>query len=233
MPRKTIDETYGERKSETEKDSTEKEIRRILLNVSTPNISDAMDKARAMEGIYPIVRGKMVVGRAVTVKTKDGDPVKVVEAIDVAGKGDVIVIACSGNTCAVWGELAAASCMNRGIEGIIIDGAVRDVDDIANLGHPVFANRVVPNVGKLEGQGEINVKILCGGLEVNPRDWIVADDNGIMVLPKQRAYQIALRSLKIKEHEERIRYEIKANGKTLPEKELWLRYTDKSFLEEC
>ena len=195
----------------------DEEIREILLKVSTPNISDAMHRAKAMDGIYPIVRGKKVVGKAVTVSTMDGDWAKTVEAIDVAEKGDVIVIKCSGDTTAVWGELATRSCINKGIEGVIIDGAVRDVDDIRELGYPIFAKKEVPNAGEPKGFGEINVKIYCGGIEVNPGDWIVADDNGVMVLPKQRAYEIARRALEVKKHEERIRGEIEEKGRTLAE----------------
>ncbi len=196
--------------------SVEDEIRRMLMQVTTPNVSDAMHRAKGMEGIRPIVKGKKVVGKAVTVYTMDGDWAKTVEAIDTAGEGDVIVIKCSGDSSAVWGELATRSCMNRGIAGVIIDGAVRDVDDIEKLGFPVFAKKVVPNAGDPKGFGEINVKIVCGGVEVRPGDWIVADDNGVMVIPKERAYEVAKRALEVKKHEDRIRAEIE-DGKTLAE----------------
>ena len=163
--RKAIDDAWREgRKVELRRKSLEEEIREILMNVSTPNVSDAMHRAKAMRDVYPIVRGKKIVGKAVTVSTMDGDWAKTVEAIDVAGKGDVIVIKCSGDTAAVWGELATRSCINKGIEGVIIDGAVRDVDDIRDLGYPVFARREVPNAGEPKGFGEINVKIECGGI---------------------------------------------------------------------
>jgi 3-hexulose-6-phosphate synthase/6-phospho-3-hexuloisomerase len=198
------------------KKSLDEEIRELLMQVTTPNVSDAMHRAKAMEGIYPIVKGKKVVGKAVTVHTLDGDWAKPVEAIDVAEEGDVIVIKCSGDSSAVWGELATRSCMNKGIAGVIIDGAVRDVDDIVRLDFPVFAKKVVPNAGEPKGFGEINVKIVCGGVEVNPGDWIIADDNGVMVLPKRRAYEIARRALEVKKHEDRIRAEIEC-GKTLAE----------------
>ncbi|RLI89892.1 MAG: bifunctional hexulose-6-phosphate synthase/ribonuclease regulator [Archaeoglobales archaeon] len=215
--RKAIDEAFRGKKFEVERKKIEEETREILLKVSTPNISDAMHRSPAMKGIYPLVRGKKVVGRAVTVFTMDGDWAKPVEAIDVAGKGDVIVIKCSGDTAAVWGELATRSCLNKGIEGVIIDGAVRDVDDIRALGYPVFARREVPNAGEPKGFGEINVRINCGGIEVNPEDWIVADDNGVMVIPKQRAYEVARRALEVKKHEERVRAEIEEKGRTLAE----------------
>lgn len=215
--REAIDSAYERSKEiRIRKISLDEEIRSILMQVTTPNISDAIHRAKGMEGVKPIVKGKKVVGKAVTVYTMDGDWAKTVEAIDVAGKGDVIVIKCSGDSSAVWGELATRSCMNKGIEGVIIDGAVRDVDDIVKLGFPVFAKKIVPNAGEPKGFGEINVRIVCGGVEVNPGDWIVADDNGVMVVPKQRAYEIARRALEVKKHEDRIRAEIES-GKTLAE----------------
>ncbi len=197
--------------------SVEEEIREILEKVSTPNVSDAMHRAKAIPDVHPLVRGKKVVGKAVTVSTMDGDWAKAVEAIDKAGKGDVIVIRCSGDSAAVWGELATRSCINRGIAGAIIYGAVRDVDDIRELGYPVFAKREVPNAGEPKGFGEIGVTIDCGGVTVKPGDWIVADDNGVMVIPSERAYEVARRALEVKKHEERIRGEIEDRGRTLAE----------------
>ncbi len=214
--RKAIDDAWQKTEvAEVKRKGIEDEIRELFSKVSTPNISDAMHRARAMADIYPINRGKKIVGKAVTVSTMDGDWAKTVEAIDVAGKGDVLVIKCSGDKIAVWGELATRSCINKGIEGVIIDGAVRDVDDIRELGYPLFAKREVPNAGEPKGFGEINVRIYCGGIEVNPGDWIVADDNGVMVIPKQRAYEIARRAMEVKKHEERIRGEIEDKGRTL------------------
>jgi 3-hexulose-6-phosphate synthase/6-phospho-3-hexuloisomerase len=213
--RQAIDGAAKGGRIEVKRRNIGEEIRELLMKVSTPNISDAMHRARAMRDVYPLVRGKKIVGKAVTVSTMDGDWAKTVEAINVAGKGDVIVIKCSGDTAAVWGELATRSCLNKGISGVIIDGAVRDVDDIRELGYPLFARREVPNAGEPKGFGEINVKIICGGVEVNPGDWIVADDNGVMVIPKQRAYEIARRALEVKKAEDRIRGEIEEKGRTL------------------
>ncbi len=216
--REAIDRAWKEgAKILEKKKSLEDEIREILMKVSTPNISDAMHRAKAIKDVYPLVRGKKIVGKAVTVSTMDGDWAKSVEAIDVANEGDVIVIRCSGDEAAVWGELATRSCINKGIAGVIIYGAVRDVDDIRELNYPIFAKREVPNAGEPKGFGEINVKIVCGEVEINPGDWIVADDNGVMVIPKERAYEIARRALEVKKHEERIRGEIEEKGRTLAE----------------
>lgn len=213
--REAIDRAAEGGQIEVRRKSLDEEIRELLMKVSTPNVSDAMHRAKAMDGIYPLVRGKKIVGKAVTVITMDGDWAKPVEAINVAGEGDVLVIKVSGDTAAVWGELATRSCINRKIAGVIIDGAVRDVDDIRELGFPLFARKEVPNAGEPKGFGEINVKIVCGGVEVNPGDWIIADDNGVMVIPKRRAYEIARRALEVKKSEDRIRGEIEEKGRTL------------------
>jgi len=138
-----------------------------------------------------------------------------VEAIDTAQSGDVIVIYNGGSDrVAPWGELATLSCLNKGVAGVVIDGAVRDIDDIRKLEFPVYARAVVPNAGEPKGFGEINAEISCAGQTVRPGDYIVGDDNGIVVVPKERAYEIARRSVEVEKNESRIRDEI-TRGSTL------------------
>ncbi len=186
----------------------------LLKHVSTPNISDAMHRKGAMKNIHSICPGTKAVGRAVTVATFEGDWAKTVEAIDMAKEGDVIVIYNGSPHVAPWGELATLSCINRKIAGVVIDGAVRDVDDIRRLNFPVFAVSVVPNAGEPKGFGEINAEIKCGGETVKPGDYIVGDDNGVVVVPKERGYEIARRAVEVEKNESRIRDEI-IKGKTL------------------
>ncbi len=186
----------------------------LLKRVSTPNISDAMHRKGAMKNIHSICLGTKAVGRAITVSTFEGDWAKTVEAIDMAKEGDVIVIYNGSPHVAPWGELATLSCINRKIAGVVIDGAVRDVDDIRRLNFPVFAVSVVPNAGEPKGFGEINAEIKCGGETVKPGDYIVGDDNGVVVVPKERGYEIARRAVEVEKNESRIRDEIK-KGKTM------------------
>ncbi|HUW67049.1 MAG TPA: 3-hexulose-6-phosphate synthase [Candidatus Nanoarchaeia archaeon] len=193
----------------------EEETRQLLTQVSTPNISDAMHRKGAMHGLFPINPGLKLVGPAVTVQTFEGDWAKTVEAIDVAREGDVIVIYNGGSDrVAPWGELATLSCINKGIAGVVIDGAVRDVDDIRKLGFPLFAKAVVPNAGEPKGFGEINAEIKCAGQVVRQGDYIVGDDNGVVVVPKERAYELARRAVEVEKNENRIRDEI-IKGSTL------------------
>lgn len=198
-----------------EKSMDEKTIE-LLKHVSTPNISDAMHRKGAMKNIHSICIGTKTVGKAVTVQTFAGDWAKTVEAIDVASAGDVIVIYNGSPHVAPWGELATLSCINKGVAGVVIDGAVRDVDDIRKINFPIFATSIVPNAGEPKGFGEINAQIQCGGQTVNPGDFIVGDDNGVVVVPGERAYEIARRSVEVEKNERRIRDEIK-RGKTLSE----------------
>ncbi len=198
---------------EKEKTIDEKTIE-LLKRVSTPNISDAMHRKGAMKNIHSICPGAKIAGRAVTVATFEGDWAKTVEAIDIAKEGDIIVIYNGSQHVAPWGELATLSCINRKISGVVIDGAVRDVDDIRRLNFPVFAVSVVPNAGEPKGFGEINAEIKCGEQSVRPGDYIVGDDNGVVVVPKERGNEIARRAVEVEKNESRIRDEIK-RGRTL------------------
>jgi 3-hexulose-6-phosphate synthase/6-phospho-3-hexuloisomerase len=199
------------------KKTGDEETKAIFLMVSSPNITDAMHRKGAMAGIFSVCGNVKMVGRAVTVHTIAGDWAKPVEAIDVAKKDEVIVINNDGVTdVAPWGELATLSCKQKGISGVVIDGAVRDVDDIRAMKFPLFAKAIVPNAGEPKGFGEINAEIRCAGQYVRPGDWIIGDESGVVVVPQERAYEIARRALEVRKNEERIREEIR-RGSTLSE----------------
>jgi 3-hexulose-6-phosphate synthase/6-phospho-3-hexuloisomerase len=200
--------------SSGEKVSREEEMIAIFREVSTPNISDAMHRKGAMRGILPINLGSKIVGRAITVQTFAGDWAKPVEAIDLCGPGDVLVIYNASNFVAPWGGLATLSSKNRGIEGVVIDGAVRDVDEIRELNYPIFSSGITPNAGDPKGMGEINSEITCGGQMVRPGDYIVGDESGVVVIPKERAYEISRRAKEVQKMESRLYEEIR-RGKTL------------------
>jgi len=210
--RKSIDQPSM---NSPEKKTRDDEIRSLLLQVSSPNVTDAMHRKGAMTGLISICGNVKMVGKALTVQTFAGDWAKPVEAIDCAHENDVIVIYNDGGThVAPWGELATLSSVKKGIAGVIIDGAVRDVDDIRAMKFPVFAKAVVPNAGEPKGFGEIGVEIICCGQQVTPGDWVIGDESGVVVVPHARAYEIARRALEVRKNEERIREEIR-RGNTL------------------
>ncbi len=185
-----------------------------LKKVSSSNVSDAMHRGGAMKGIHTVVPGLKMAGKALTVKTMNGDWAKAVEAIDLANKGDILVIDTNCGNIAIWGELATWSAVKRELGGIVIDGAVRDVDDLKEIRFPVFARYEVPDAGDPKGFGEIGCEIICGGLKVTTGDYIIGDDSGVVVIPQEEAQEIINRSLDVKEKENRIREEIK-RGSTL------------------
>ena len=194
----------------------EAEVRQTFLKVSTPNLSDALQRQGALHGLIahlptPTTR---FAGPAVTVVTRDGDWAKPVEAIDRAASGDVIVVDAGGGVTAVWGELASWSAHGRGVAAVVIDGAVRDLDAIGELGFPCFSRHVSPNAGEPKGHGEIGVEVVVGGQRIRPGDWIVGDASGLVVVPRERAAEVANRALDVLEHENRVREEIQ-RGSTL------------------
>jgi 3-hexulose-6-phosphate synthase/6-phospho-3-hexuloisomerase len=182
----------------------------------TPFISDAMKRFGAMRGLRPLNEGIRIAGPAYTVKTLGGDWGKVVKAVDMGNKGDILVVDAQGVEIAVWGELATLSAINRSIKGVVIDGASRDVDDIKKLKFPVWTKYVTPNAGEPHSHGELNVQINCGGVSVKPGDIIVADEVGVVVVPKERAGEILKKSEEVAKKEKRYKKEIK-DGKTLSE----------------
>jgi len=186
----------------------------VFKIVSTANISDAMHRAPVMKDIKTQNPGTKIIGKAVTVTTYPGDWAKPVEAIDYASEGDVIVINALGMGPAVWGELASESCKKRKIAGVVIDGAVRDIKEIRKMNFGIFSKEICSNAGEPKGEGEINTQIKCGGININPGDWIIGDDDGVVVVPQEKAIEIANRALDVFEKENRIREEIR-KGSTL------------------
>ncbi len=181
--------------------------------VSTCNIADAQHKAGVIKGIVPRNgHGVKMVGQALTVQTCKGDWAKPVEAIDRAKEGDVLVIDAGGSDIAVFGELAAWSCKVKGVRGVVIDGAIRDLDSIIDIGFPCFSRLVAPNAAEPKGYGGIGHEIICGEQVIRTGDWIIGDDSGLIVVPQDNAVEIANRSLDVFERETRIREEIKRGG---------------------
>ena len=195
-------------KSKLFKKYKEDELKEAFKMVSTCNICDAMHNKGAMLGIKPLKHGYRMAGKALTVRTLDGDWAKVIEAIDIADENTVIVVEEHGEK-AIWGELATNSAIIKKIEGVVIDGSIRDVNHIKKLDLPVFYRNINPEAGEPKGYGEIGTEIRCGGQIVRKGDWIIGDDNGVVVVPKEKAVEIANRAINVMEKENRIREEIK------------------------
>ncbi len=211
-------------KTDLYKRATGDDVRRVFELASTANISDGSHRMPGLAGIRPIFPGCKMVGRAVTVRTYPGDWAKPVEAIDVAEPGSVVVIAAGGALPAVWGELATHTSVQKGLAGVVIDGAIRDTPEIRKLNFPAFAKHITPNAGEPKGMGEIGVPIVISGIRICPGDWIIGDDDGVIVVPKERAVEAANRGQDCYEKEIRIRTEIVEGKSTLAQVQNLLRW---------
>ncbi|MCM8804845.1 MAG: orotidine 5'-phosphate decarboxylase [Candidatus Omnitrophica bacterium] len=190
-------------------------VKDILKKVSTANISDALHRSGWIKGVKPILNENFkIVGKCITVRTYPGDWAKPVEAIDLAEEGDVIIIDAGGVGPACWGELATNSAIMKKLEGVVIFGAVRDIEEIIKLKFPVFAKIITPQAGEPKGFGEINIPIKIEGQIISPGDWIIGDLDGVVVIPKEKVVEIANRAMDVLERENRIRKEI-IEGETL------------------
>jgi regulator of RNase E activity RraA len=160
---------------------------------------DAAKVADAMGGhgvvdpaIKPISPGMFVVGPAVTVLTKPGDALYVIRAADAAQPGDVIVI--SGGGCAdlaVIGDgISYYMQKARNIAGVVADAGVRDVKGIRELEFPTFARSATVRFAGAQGPGAVNVPVAIGGVPVNPGDLVIADDDGVVIVPRQDAERV-------------------------------------------
>lgn len=190
-------------------------LREALEKVRTSNVSDGAHRRPCLPGLRPISPGLFACGPAITVRTLPGDWAKPVAAIDIAKPGDIIVVDAGGVPPAVWGELATESAVGKGLAAVVVHGAVRDTADIRRLGLPVWATHITSHAGDANGVGVINVPIMIGGQRILPGDWIVADDDGVMVLPQAEAVEMANRAADVLEAENRIRQEIRENRTTL------------------
>jgi len=162
-----------------------------LGGLSTTLIGDAMGRLGIASGLAPIWTGARAVGVARTVWTAQGDNKMVHEAIEVCNEGDFLVVNGGGDTTrALVGELMAIRAMNRGVVGFVIDGAVRDRDELAELGFPVWARAVSPAGPYKNGPGFIDCPVAIGHVVVCPGDVVAGDSNGVVVVPAERAETI-------------------------------------------
>jgi 3-hexulose-6-phosphate synthase / 6-phospho-3-hexuloisomerase len=190
------------------------EVREVLSRVSTANISIGAHHRPCLPGLAQITPGAKLVGPVLTVRTAPGDYAKPVQAIDQAEPGTVIAIDSGGVPPAIWGELATESALQKKLAGVVIDGAIRDTDEIRALKFPAHAKAVCSHAGHPKGFGEIGVPIRLCGVEVFPGDWLVGDADGVMLLPKDRVVEMANRAQDVLETENRLRAEIR-EGRTL------------------
>lgn len=153
-------------------------------SIPVANISDCMSRMQAGGSrLRPMHKGGKIAGAAITVKTRPGDNLVVHRALDLAEPGDIVVVDAGGDlTNAIIGELMVAHCVFRKLGGIVINGAIRDLDAIQSGTFPVFAAGVTHRGPYKDGPGEINVPISIEGMVINPGDLIVGDADGLLAI---------------------------------------------------
>lgn len=156
-------------------------------------IHEAMGRVGLMKTyMRPVYQGARICGTAVTVLLQPGDNWMMHVAAEQIQPGDVVVAACTtDNFDGFFGDLLATSFQARGAMGLIIDGGVRDVDELEKMGFPVFS-RSINAKGTIKATlGSVNIDVICAGAQVKPGDVVIADVDGIVVVPAARAQEVA------------------------------------------
>jgi regulator of RNase E activity RraA len=193
------------------------------LNVSTPNISDALDRLGldgAPQGILPVYPSSKIAGPAATLKlvpageAEESTVLGTLRAIVAGGTGAVLVIDASENPRVnSFGGVAGATSRHHGLVGCVTDGVVRDVDEYKGYGMPVYARGIAQqSVRGRSSCAGYGIEVKLGGIRVRPGDFIVADENGTVVVPMERVAEVLAFAQTVKATEERVIAEIRAGA---------------------
>lgn len=178
--------------------------------VPAANIGDAMDRLGILDSaIGSVWPGGRVAGPAFTVWTRPGDNLAIHAALTQVQPGDVIVVSGGGDESrALIGELIGGRAKALGVNGFVIDGAVRDAEGLADYQMPVFARAVTPAGPYKDGPGRLGVPVAVGGVSVSPGDLIVGDADGVVVVPRERAADLIDGAEAVRNNEDLKRTEI-------------------------
>ncbi|TWR86271.1 RraA family protein [Pseudomonas saxonica] len=203
----------------------------LFEGLDTPAVSDALDTL-GLPGqclnIMPLANyTQVIIGPAFTVQyvSASSPPGTVGDFLDEVAPGDVVLIANDGRTdCTVWGDIMTQFALAQGIAGSVIDGVCRDVSKALGEGYPLFTRGRFMRTGKDRVEVvAVNQPVSIGSARACPRDIVVADANGVVVVPRERAREVAQRARRIEQVEAQIREHL-ASGKSLKEARALLGY---------
>jgi len=187
-------------------------------------IADAMGRFGFMDPAIESRTARGLCGVAITVRCRPGDNLMLHKALAVAAAGDIVVVdTCGNRTSAVFGELMGKTAVARRLGGLVVDGAIRDVEHLTSMGFPVFSRTVCPGGCDKDGPGEINIPISCGGVVVNAGDVVVGDRDGLAVVPSAHADEVAALVDEVVQRERARVAEIERGVIFRPDVDEWLR----------
>jgi regulator of RNase E activity RraA len=192
---------------------------------SAAQVADCMSRLGAMDsGMRPVWPAPRVIGSALTVWCHSGDNLMLHKALSLAVPGDIVIMNTQGNTVnAGFGELLATSAVKAGVRAVIVDGVVRDAEALERLALPVYSRGLSPNGCNKDGAGEVGAVVACGGVAVRPGDVVIADRDGITIVPLDDATEVARLAAQQIESETKRLAEIEKGVLTRPEIDEYLR----------
>jgi len=171
---------------------------RAAAGTSVSDLHEAMGRPRCFRqtmdpAMRPLIEGLRIAGPAVTASCAPGDNLMMHRALFLAERGDVLVVQ-GPEAGAQWGDIAAYYAIRKGLAGIVIDGFVRDVDALRRMRSPVWMTRIGPSSPQKAGHGSVNAPVTCAGVRVEPGDLVVADGDGVIVVPRSEAPAIVAKA---------------------------------------